>query len=114
MSTRAFTASKKKRMKREQHQLLQTRRLLEIENVQNRTETYLSALQPCHDNVEVGGVDAEGDFRRVRFRADQINKLRHDDLSVQHPVVDVDIENLRVNFTCQDRHRVIVSRFKSI
>ncbi|SSW84821.1 Uncharacterised protein [Klebsiella pneumoniae] len=55
----------------------------------------LNALQPLLDHLPFGGVDHDRHAGDVRLTGDQVEETHHRRFGVEHPLIHVDIDNLR-------------------
>ena len=55
----------------------------------------LNALQPLLDHLPFGGVDHDRHAGDVRLTGDQVQETHHRRFGVEHPLIHVDIDNLR-------------------
>ncbi|CNV29971.1 Uncharacterised protein [Salmonella enterica subsp. enterica serovar Bovismorbificans] len=58
----------------------------------------LNALQPFFDNFPFRGVDHNRHAGDIRLAGNQVEEAHHRRFSVEHPLIHVDIDNLRAAF----------------
>ncbi|CCJ86418.1 hypothetical protein BN133_2795 [Cronobacter dublinensis 582] len=64
----------------------------------------LNTLQPFFDDVPFRGVDHDGHAGDVRLAGDEIEETHHRRFGVEHPLIHVDIDNLRAALDLLARH----------
>ena len=64
----------------------------------------LNTLQALFDDLPFGGVDHNRHAGDIRLTGDQVEETRHRRFGVEHPLIHIDIDNLRAAFHLLARH----------
>mmetsp|Transcript_26852 Transcript_26852/g.37750 ORF Transcript_26852/g.37750 Transcript_26852/m.37750 type:complete len:207 (-) Transcript_26852:40-660(-) len=58
----------------------------------------LTPFQTCHHNVKLGSIQHKGHLRHLRFRHSNLDKLLHRSKSIQHTIINIDINHMGTIF----------------